>query len=186
MTSTCKISDCKKPSNSLLGQRRASRLSLCLVPSVLIFMQACAIPGAEKPKPYTGPDTVGTFTADAIIGTWRMTPVSTNTGPDDPVAIITINADGTAVSRTTPPAGSEVNFAYESTGTWEIVGDQLRTTMSELRETSGNRAAGFIGSLASGFVRKDQLSGSANPYVLSAEQMVLVSADGYALQYDRI
>lgn len=167
-------------------QRYLSRLSLLLLPATLFFIQACAIPAAEKPKPYTGTDTVGTFTASDIVGTWRMTPLSTTTGPDNPVAIITIKPDGTAVASTRPPEGAEINFEFESSGTWEIVGDRLSTAMSSMREVSGNQAAAFIGSVVSGFISKDQLSGNANPYVLTAERMVLVAENGYALQYDRI
>lgn len=161
-------------------------LKIILPLATLLFLQACAVPAAKKPTPYNGPDTVGTFTADDIVGTWRMTLLSVEKTPDDPVALVTINADGTAVATTTPPEGAEINFAFESSGTWEIAGDQLKTAMTEMREVSGNRAAAFIGGFASRFISKDQLSGTANPYVLTAERMVLVDDEGYALQYDRV
>lgn len=154
--------------------------------AAITLTQACAIPAAEKPKKYAGSDTVGTFSADQVVGTWRMTPLQYSPTANDPVVIVNINADGTAVARSTPPDGAEINFAFESTGTWQIVGDQLSTQMTGMKEVSGNQAAGLVGSLMQSFVREDQLSGTANPYVLTTTRMVLVNQDGHGLQYDRI
>ena len=163
--------------------RKSHKLSVL---SAVIILQACALPAAEKPKQYEGNDTVGTFSADQIVGKWRLTPLAYSFNDDTPIVIVTINADGTAVSRTTPPEGSGVNFAFESVGTWEIVGDKLSTQMTATREVSGNQAAGLIGSFMSSFVKEEDLSGVANPFVLTPTRMVFVNQEGHGLQYDRI
>ncbi len=168
-----------------LGTHTRSLRNLVVL-TAIAFTQACAIPAAEKPKKYVGTDTVGTFTADQIVGNWRMTPLQYSPTAEDPIVVVRINADGTAVARSTPPEGTEINFAFESTGTWQIVGDQLSTEMTSMKEVSGNQAAALVGSLMKGLVRKDQLSGTANPYVLTTTRMVLVNEEGHGVQYDRI
>ena len=137
---------------------------------------------------YSGADAVTTFDAAQLVGVWNITPLNPLEGEGNVKAIIEYRADGTLLGQSEPTGQGTAalgELKFETTGNWAIDGELVAHSNLEIKEVTGNKLAGVLGSIIRNASRN--VAAQANIYELTSDRMVMVgTTDGQAMAYDRI
>lgn len=161
----------------------SKKLPLVLIAITAIMLSSCAVT-APKRAPYAGADNIGAISPAQILGTWRSRIVNPIEGEDGNTTEFTFASDGTMTGTSSGNAGGQV-LAFSMSGSWQIEGERISTTVESMEETSGNP----IAALAQGFVSSltNDRSTVLNVYEASDSRLVVVAEDtGQAQEWLRV
>jgi len=180
------VSACQAFSIRLRGLK-ASRIGLL---AAALFVGSCAaFTPAERPA-YEGEDTVGSLSAECIVGRWDVTPLNPlpgqASGSATPLTRVIYRADGIVVADLQAPVDDANTFdgaQLRLTGAWQVVDGQVVHDDVVMSTPSDNRSAQLLVEM----VNQSQAGAQsiADVSELSAEYMILVGRDGVAMHYAR-
>ncbi|MGQ7847497.1 hypothetical protein ACUNV4_23605 [Granulosicoccus sp. 3-233] len=155
-----------------------------LLASVLAISGCASLSPPVRPD-YTGADQVNTAEASQLVGVWRITPLNPYPDAEPQETTIEYLADGTVVGESIPGGESaavlgDARFTFR--GTWSLEGDTVVHEDVQMSTTGGNAMASMMTRLIGS---RQDISGSANIYELTADRIVMVGDDGNATEYVR-
>jgi len=157
-----------------------------LLAIVMALTSCAALSPSERPA-YTGADSVSTAKTSQLVGVWKVTNLNPYPESEPQRTTIEYRADGSVLGTIVPEgesASAMGNMRFEMTGNWRLDGDMITHENMEMNVITDddNKMMNVLGKM---FGKKNGLSGQANIYELSANRIVMVGADGGAMEYVR-
>jgi len=166
------------------------RLGTVAVLSSLVLVAACDAGGLDPfGAPAQRPDVsvakeVTMVSATELVGTWSCREL--NPYPDQPeiTSTITINADGTMSSEALLPMADTMpgapDMVMTMTGEWQVEGDRLITSNSEVDMVAADGSDGGMASLmssAAAFMSDQTTDGTSEIFRITASDLVMRADD---------
>ena len=160
--------------------------STVLLATAIALTSCASLTPPERPA-YTGVDSVSTATQSQLVGVWTVNNLNPYPDSEPQRTTIEYKADGSVLGQVIPEGESAKalgNMTFEMTGNWRLDGDVISHENMEMNiiTEDDNKLMNVLGNL---FGKKNGLSGQANIYELSANRIVMVGADGGAMEYVR-
>ncbi len=153
--------------------------------AAVLAISGCASMSPPVRPDYTGADSVSSADASQLLGSWRINPLNPYPDAEPQETTVEYMADGTVLGETVPGGESAAllgDTRFQFRGTWSLDGDTVVHKDVQMSTTGGNAMASMMARMISS---RQNISGSANIYELSANRIVMVGDDGNATEYVR-
>ena len=150
-----------------------------------LAISGCASMSPPVLPEYTGADSVSTAESSQLVGSWSVSQLNPYPDAEPQETTITYMADGTVLGETIPQGESAAvlgNTRFQFRGTWSLEGDSVVHKDIKMTSTGGNAMAAMMTKMIGS---RQDISGSANIYEMSADRIVMVGEDGSASEYVR-